>query len=210
MKRALAGLAVVLAAAVGVVALLPGLDLPFGTETKDTSPPALRRALEDLHQYRAASANLQQVVEVEEDAGLLPAFIKGQRTVLVAQGAVDAHVDFRALGPGAVRLSEDGRRATISLPAAQLGEPRVDLERTRVVDRDRGLVDRVGEALGEGGADEERQMLALAEEKLHAAARADRELLRRAERNTTQMLQRLGRGLGLERVDVRYEQAPAV
>jgi hypothetical protein len=209
MKRVLAGLAALLAAAAALVAVLPGLS-PFGTETKDTSPPALRRALEDLHEYRAASANLQQVVEVEEDAGMLPAFIKGQRTVLVAQGAVDAHVDFRALGPGAVRLSEDGRRATISLPAAQLGEPRVDLERTRVVDRDRGLVDRVGEALGEGGADEERRLLALAEQKLHAAARGDDELLRRAERNTAAMLVRLARGLGVERVDVRFAPPPAV
>jgi hypothetical protein len=209
MKRALAGLAALLAVVVAAVALLPGLD-PFGTETKDTSPPALLRALEDLHQYRAASANLQQVVEVEEDAGILPSFIKGRRTVLVAQGAVDAHVDFRGLGPGAVRLAQDGRSATITLPAAQLGEARVDLGRTRVVDRDRGLVDRVGEAFGEGGADEERKMLALAEQKLHSAARADQELLRRAERNTARMLQRLGRGLGLERVDVRFEQAPAV
>ncbi len=209
MKRALAGLVVLLAAAAALVAVLPGLS-PFGTETKDTSPPALRRALEDLHEYRAASANLQQVVEVEEDARFLPAFVKGQRTVLVAQGSVDAHVDFRGLGPRAVQLAEDGRTATITLPAAQLGEARVDLGRTRVVDRDRGLVDRVGEAFGEGGADEERKMLALAEQKLHSAARADQELLRRAERNTARMLQRLGRGLGLERVDVRFEQAPAV
>jgi hypothetical protein len=71
-------------------------------------------------------------------------------------------------------------------------------------------VDRVGEALGEGGADEERQLLALAEQKLHAAARADRELLPRAERNTARMLERLARGLGVERVDVRFEARPAV
>jgi len=210
MKRALAGLVVLLAAAAGAVALLPGLDLPFGTETRDSSPPALLRAIEDLHEYRAASANLQQIVEVEEDAEFLPAFIKGQRTLLVAEGTVDAKVDFRGLGPDAVRLSPDGRRATITLPAAELAQARVDLQRTHVVDRDRGLVDRVGEALGDGGADEERQLLALAEQKLDAAARGDEELLRRAERNTAQMLQRLGRGLGVERVDVRFAAPPVV
>jgi hypothetical protein len=78
------------------------------------------------------------------------------------------------------------------------------------VDRDRGLVDRVGEALGEGDTDEERRLLALAQEKLHAAAGADDQLLRRAERNTAQMLRRLARGLGVERVDVRFAPPPAV
>ena len=209
MKRALAGLVMILAAVAGAVALLPGLD-PFGTETRDASPPALLRALEDLHEYRAASANLQQIVEVEEDAAMLPAFLKGKRTLLVAEGSVDARVDFRGLGPDAVQLSEDGRRATITLPAAELTEARVDLGRTRVVDRERGLVDRVGEALGDGGADEERRLLHLAQQKLDAAARANPELLRRAERNTAEMLQRLGRGLGVERVQVRFSAPPAV
>ena len=207
MKRALVGLVVILAAVAGAVALLPGLD-PFGTETRDASPPALLRALEDLHEYRAASANLQQIVEVEEDAAMLPAFLKGKRTLLVAEGSVDARVDFRGLGPDAVQLSEDGRRATITLPAAELTEARVDLGRTRVVDRDRGLVDRVGEALGDGGADEERQLLQLAQQKLTEAARANPDLLRTAEANTKRTLEGMMRGLGFERVTIRFTPPP--
>jgi hypothetical protein len=209
MKRALAGLLVLVAAVAAAIAVLPDLN-PFGTEERDTSPPALLRALEDLHEYRAASATMQQVVEVEEDAGIVPAFLKGSRTLLVAEGEVDAKVDFRGLGPRAVELSEDGRSATITLPAAELAPARVDLGRTHVFDRERGLVDRVGEALGDGGADEERRLLHLAQQKLDAAARANPELLRRAERNTAQMLQRLGRGLGVERVHVRFTAPPAV
>ena len=56
-------------------------------------------------------------------------------------------------------------------------------------DTDRGLLNRVGDALGDGGADEERQLLALAQRKLAEAARADPSMLATAERNTRSMLE---------------------
>ena len=190
------------------VALVPGLgDLnPFKTETKDRSQPVVLKSLERLDEYRAATANLQVVVDVEEDAGLLPSFIKGSKTLLVASGNVDAGVSFRGLGPDSIRVNEDRTAVTVTLPGAALSEPRLDLERTRVFDTDRGLLDRVGEAFGDGGADEERQLLRLAQRKLAEAARANPEILAQAERNTRQMLTGLLRGLGFERVTVRFDR----
>ena len=190
------------------VALVPGLgDLnPFKTETKDRSQPVVLKSLERLDEYRAATANLQVVVDIEEDAGLLPSFIKGSKTLLVASGNVDAGVSFRGLGPGSIRVDEDRTAVTVTLPGAALSEPRLDLERTRVFDTDRGLLDRVGEAFGDGGADEERQLLRLAQRKLAEAARANPEILAQAERNTRQMLTGLLRGLGFERVTVRFDR----
>ena len=49
-------------------------------------------------------------------------------------------------------------------------------------------------------------MLILAQRKLDAAARADRNLLPTAERNTAQMLRSLATGLGYDRVTVRFEK----
>ena len=193
-------------AAVAVQAVLGGLGSlnPFKEDTKDRSQPVLLRSLERLSEYRASSANLQVVVDVEQDAQLLPDFIKGSRTLLVAAGTVDGTVDFRGLRGDNVQVDEDRTTATLTLPSPRLSEARLDLERTRVFDRDRGLLDRVGEALGSGNADEERQLLELAQRKLAEAAAANPEILRSAERNTRAMLEGMLRGLGFERVTVRF------
>jgi hypothetical protein len=211
-RAAAAGFLAVAASAAVLVAgqgLLPDLN-PFGTVTRDRSQPALLRSLERLSEYRAARANLQQVVDIEKDARLLPSFVKGERTVMVAAGDVDAIVDFRRIGPRSVQVSDDRREVVITLPAARLADARLDLARTRVIDHDRGLIDRTGDLLGEGGADDERQLLLLAQRKLDSAATADRELLPTAERNTAEMLRRLAGGLGFERVTVRFQRPPAV
>jgi hypothetical protein len=177
---------------------------PFATETRDRSQPALLQSLQRLHEYHAARANLQQVVDIERDTKHIPSFIKGERTVIVAAGDVDATVDFRRLGPGALHVSPDRREVVISLPAARLSPARLDLARTRIVEHDRGVLDRTRDLLGDGGANDQRELLVLAQQKLDAAARADRDLLPAAERNTAQMLRRLATGLGYERVTVRF------
>jgi hypothetical protein len=203
----------VVAAVVAAVVAGPGLlrDLnPFGTETRDRSQPALLKSLQRLSEYRAARANLQQVVDIEKDTKFLPSFVKGERTVLVAAGEVDATVDFRRVGPRSLRVSPDRREVLITLPAARLSPARLDLERTRVIDHDRGVIDRTGDLLGEGGADEERELLLTAQRKLDAAASTDPDLLATAERNTAQMLRRLARGLGFERVTVRFQKPSTV
>jgi hypothetical protein len=210
MGRALSRLVVVAAAVVlGIVLLsaaVPGFpDLnPFGTETKDRSQPVVLRSLERLTEYRAASANLEVIVDVEED-GILPGFLQGEKTLLVAAGRVDASVDFRNLGRRGLQVSEDRRSVTITLPAAKLEEARVDLDRSRVFDRDRGLLDRIG-SIFEDNPSNERELLLLAERKLAAAAASDRGVLQAAERNTRAMLESLMRGLGFERVTVRFER----
>ena len=203
-----AGLGAAVVVVLAVIAF-PQLN-PFGTETKDRSNPALLQSLQKLDEYRAARANLEQVVDIEQDTKLVPSFLKGERTVLVAAGEVDARVDFRRLGPRALDVSPDRKQVVITLPAPERAPARLDLARTRVIDHDRGVIDRAGELLGDGGADDERQLLLVAQDKLDAAAAADRNLLPAAERNTRAMLERLARGLGFERVTVRFEQPPAL
>ena len=202
-----AGFGTAVVAVLAVIAI-PYLN-PFGSETKDRSNPALLQSLQKLNEYRAARANLEQVVDIERDTKLVPSFVKGERIVLVAAGEVDARVDFRRLGPRALDVSADRKAVVITLPAPERAPARLDLARTRVLDHERGVLDRAGELLGDGGVDDEREMLLVAQRKLDAAAAADRELLPTAERNTRTMLERLARGLGFERVTVRF-QPPAV
>jgi Protein of unknown function (DUF4230) len=205
--------AVVAAAAIALwllVSLIAGWSLnPFSTETKDRSQPVLLRSLESLSDYRAATANMQEIVDIEEDVNLVPSFIAGEQALLVAAGTVEAGVDFGALRErGSVKVSDDRRGVEIVLPAATLSEARVDLERSRIVDTDRGLVNRVGDAFSDD-TNEERELLLLAQRKIEEAARRNPELLRLAERNTRAMLTGMLRGLGFERITIRFAPAPA-
>ena len=197
---------VAVAGAGGLGGLLPNLN-PFASETKDRSQPAVLKSLERLSEYRAATANLQVIVDVEKDAKYLPPFIKGERTLLVAAGNVDAVVDFKGLGRRSVTVSRDRRDVTVRLPAARLSEARLDLARTRVYDRERGVLDRIGGVLDED-RDRDRELFALAERKLRDAAEADGSLRGAAQRNTELMLSNLLRAVGFKRIDVRFG-APA-
>jgi len=202
----------VIAAAVALILLLPALIPalnPFKEETVDRSGPVLLKSLENLSEYRAASANLQVVVDVEKDTNLVPSFIKGERTLFVAAGNVDAAVDFGGLGksPDAVRVSGDRKEVAITLPPARLTEARLDPERSRVYDRDRGALDRIGEAFSDDGGADQQELYVLAEQKLTEAAASDPALLRTAERNTRSMLEGMMRGLGFEKVTIRFERS---
>jgi hypothetical protein len=204
------GALLVVVAVVAAVALLagglPSLN-PFGSETVDRSQPAVLRSIEKLSDYRAATANLQVIVDVERDVRLVPSWLKGEKTLLVAAGRVDSSVDFSALDEDAVQVEDDGRRATITLPAPALAAPQLDLERTRVYDRDRGLIDRV-EGVFQDSPTEDREVLLLAERKLLEAAQADPSLLEHAETNARAMLTGLLEGLGFEEVSVRFSAPP--
>ncbi len=197
---AIAGLVV----AVWLVSLLPGSLNPFKTENKDRSQPAVLQSISDIGQYRASSANLQIVVDLEKDTKWVPDFIKGERVLFVAAGAVDAGVDFTKLTRDSVKV--EGTTATITLPDATLFTPQVDLDKSYVVDRKRGVIDRIGAAFGDGG--DQRDVYTMAERKLRDAAAADPRVLARAKDNTERMLTALLTSLGFTKVTVDFLPAP--
>jgi hypothetical protein len=204
-----------LAAGIGVAVAVPlaGLAVdriagwdPFGQETVDRSTTPLLLALDDLHEYHAATGTFQVVVDQERDTPYVPSVISGERTSLLATGTVDAYVDLEDLGPDRVTLSADGSSATIVLPAPRLDDPRVDPAQSRVLDRDRGILDRVSDAIEDNPVDDS-ALYAVAEDKLaDAAARSD--LQTRAQDNTRAMLTTLAGGLGVDDVTVTFEPAP--
>ena len=199
------GLAV-LAIGGGLSGLLPSFANPFREETIDRTQPTLLRALEDLSEYRAAEGTFQVVVDVEEDTRFIPSVIKGERTTFLATGTVAASVDFAGLDGSSIVVSEDGTTVRVTLPRAVLSEPTVDPGASQVLDRDRGILDRVGSALSEDPSSE-RELYLLAEDELAAAA-AEADLVARAEENTVAMLETLLGSLGYERVLVTFADDP--
>lgn len=206
-----------LAAAVGLVVglalagavLFRGFDflpsLPFGSEGIDRSTPALLLRLENVSDYRAATGTFQVFVDDERNTKWVPSIFSGERTSFLATGSVDAVVDFDNLKADDVTVSDNGRSVVFSLPPARLDPAKVDLENSRVLSRDRGLLERVGGAFSDNPTSE-RQVTRLAEDKLDAAA-AESDLRRRAEENTRTFLTGLAKGLGYDDVVVRFDAA---
>jgi hypothetical protein len=172
----------------------------------DRSSPALLKELTNLSKYSAAQGHFTQTLDVEEDVAILPSFIAGERTTFLADGTVDATIDFSGLSSAAVQPHGDGS-VTVVLPKPRLDEAEIDPERSRVVGRERGLLDRVGGVFSDNPTSEQR-FYVLARDKIGKAARHS-DLVARAERNTTRMLQGFLGKLGYDEVDVVFETPAA-
>jgi hypothetical protein len=188
----------------GTIDVFDFLPNPFERSEIDRSQPALLERLSDIAEYRAATAELQVLIDVEEDVQFLPSLIAGERVTFLAGGTVDAAIDFGDLGGDAVSI--DGDSVTVTLPSARIVDVDVEPDRSYVVNRERGILDRIGGIFADNPTGE-RDLYLLAEERLRAAA--DESALRsRAERNTEKMLVTLLQSLGFESVRVLFEEPP--
>jgi len=201
---------------IGVVAIgtiaerLNPFRSPISEQTIDRSGPPVLLTLKDLGQYDAATAYYELVIDVETDVDPLPSYLAGQRVLFVAAGNVDASVDFTALDADAVVINEERTSATITLPAPTLGEPRLDNDQSYVYSRDRGIIDRINEALGNGSEQDNQPLYLAAEDRLAEAAASNNDLSDKAEENTRRFLTGLLTSLGYTDVTVIFEDAPVV
>ncbi|WP_448319656.1 DUF4230 domain-containing protein [Streptomyces sp. CO7] len=196
-------LLVLVALAAGIkLSGIPGPGDWFGTDTHDRSGPALLESVQDISRYDAATGNFQVVVDLEKDTKFLPDAIRGSRTLYVGAGTVDAYVDLGRVGEKDVTVNEDRTVATLRLPHAQLGKPALDPDRSYAVSKQRGVLDRLGDLFSDNPNSEQAvQKLAVR----HIGEAADESgLTKRAEENTTGMLEGLLHSLGFEKVTVTY------
>jgi hypothetical protein len=180
---------------------------PFASRNVDRSQPVVLNAIDDLSVFTAATGNFQVIVDLEKDAPFLPSAIKGERTLFVASGTVDAKVDFSKLTGEALKVSDDRKSVEITLNHPALARPVVDPRRSHVASQERGLLDRIESAFKDD-PNSERELYILAEDKLTQAAQ-ETELVKRAEDNTRAMLTGMMHSLGFENVTVRFVDPPA-
>lgn len=183
------------------------LGVPFSQEEKDHSPPLILNEIRDLSEFRASEAEFEVIIDKETDVRWVPSFVAGERVQFVAVGSVDATVDFSKMGEDSVIFDEENNTATIILPTPQMGDARIDLDNSGVMNRDRGVLDRIG-GLFVDNPTAEIELIREAEDKIEAAA-LETDLLSKAQQNTTEMLTNLIGALGVDNVRVIYE-APDV
>ena len=185
-----------------VIGNLFDVNLPFSKETKDHSPALVLNEIRDLAEFHAAQAEFEVTVDREVDVKWVPSFIAGDRVQFVAVGTVDAVVDFGALGEDSVIVDNENDTVTVLMPPPVAAHPVIDLERSGVMNRDRGVLDRLGSVFVDSPT-EEISLIREAEDKI-AASVADTDLIARAETSTTSTLTSLIQSLGIANVRVVY------
>ena len=191
--------------AIGAAVTLAFLN-PFGTETVDRSGPAVVDQIRDLNDFTAAEAEFVQDVDIELDTKWVPDAISGERTVAMVTWNVRATVDFSGLTEDAVTTSDNGSAISIQLPEPVLSDADVNEESTRIVSRQRGLVNRVADFLSANPHDDG-DLYRAAQDKLEDAA-AEADLDATAKRNTEQFLEGFLGAAGFDTVLVSWSQAP--
>jgi hypothetical protein len=203
---ALAGVALLLVIGFGVASGWLDLGKIFSTSTTDRSAPVILHKLRNLSSYNASSGTFSVTVDVEKDVSILPQFIAGSRVIYSGYGTVDAAVDLGALDAKHVTKRPDGT-LVVTLPHATLERATLDPERSHVMNRDRGLLDRIGGAFVDNPTSERALEQAAIAKMNRAATKTD--LVRRAERNTEAMIERLAAAAGVTQIDVRFQSLPA-
>ena len=187
-------LGAVLAVGVLVAAGLTSASFPFQTKTVDRSQPVLLQSVQEISQFHAAVGTFEVILDQEEDVRWVPGFIAGERSLFVAAGTVNAYVDLSGLADGDLTLSEDGTTARIRLPEAQLDPPNLDHDRTYLYSQERGVINRLGDAIS---TQDQQELYQLAEEKMTVAAQ-ESGLTQQAEENTRTMLTGMFDALDIE------------
>jgi Protein of unknown function (DUF4230) len=179
------------------------LKNPFETKKVDRTGPAMLTAVQNLARIEGSSGTFQVVVDIQEDAQYLPAALKGQRIIYLAQGSASGTVELGGLDASKMTIDETTKTVTFRVPKAAINNVRIDPKVSRVLSYKRGILDRIGGALG--GLDPLPQELnVLAEKQLTEAAKAS-ELRQRAEASTRSVLQSIASGLGYKNVSVVFE-----
>lgn len=198
----------ILAAALAVTVVTSGITVASAVEwptwndtvTSTASVPLLI-TMRNISEYHAATGTFQALVERDVDTPL-PDFISGEHITVYAVGTSDAVVDFAALTEDNIEVSDDRRSVRINLPAVNITPVALDPFETRVVNKDRGFVERFGDAYNDV-PDDNRDVFVQAQGVLHAAA-LESDLRTRGADNTRSMLTGMLGSLGFTDVEITF------
>lgn len=149
----------------GGASLLGFNEYPWSEKSADHT--VILESINDVSQLQSAIGTFELVVDTGDDNAAMPDVISGRRTLFLAVGTVDAHVDLSGIKEGDLKVSSDGMSATLRLPEAQLEKPNLDHEASQVYRSDRGVLDRIADVFG---SPEQAAIFLRAETEMAAAA----------------------------------------
>lgn len=193
-------LVVILSAAAGIGLARYGASLPvvgwfFGEgRPTTTTTPVVVEGVQKLDRLATVRWTESVVVTKETGGTELRRFLLGEELILVAVGNVEAGVDLSSIGEDDVRV--EGETVEIRLPEPEVFSASLDEERTRLYDRDQGILRlRPDDTLVEEARRDAR-------DELLAAARQN-DILDTAEQNAEESIRAFVTTLGFEEVRFR-------
>ena len=127
--------------------VVPNVNLPAQIEQVIASPtPVVRdlggtiQQIRSLNRLETQNFSVERVIEAGVEGNAFQNLLFGDRILLIASGNVSAGIDLSKLETGDVELSEDGNTITIRLPQSEIFNTSLDNDRTRVYDREQGLL----------------------------------------------------------------------
>lgn len=169
--------------------LLPQISLQR-TVVMRADGPAIVRRIQALSKLETSRYTLEKIIDAESNSGWLPRWLVGEKLIFIAHGEVAGGIDLGRLGADDVTISGD--HISLRLPEPEVLYTRLDNERSRVYNRESGLLTRPDEDL-------ESRVRATAERTLRASALEDG-VLQSARENARKSLGALLGSLGYERV----------
>ena len=196
--------AVIVAACLGLRAInvLPSFSNPFEDRTTDRSQPVLLQSMRDLSRYVAADGTFQVIVDLQEDKENIPDFLINRRILFVGSGTVEEYVEFGSLSSDALQVDNEKKTIKITLPPPQQGAAALDMQKSYVVEEQRGVLTSIGDAF-RSDTDKQQKVYASAQQRITEAAKGSG-LDQRAKENTQRMLESLFTRLGYTSVDVTF------
>lgn len=193
--KAYKGVAIAVCAVMGAIggaSLLGFNQYPWSEKTTDHT--VILQSIKDVSQLQSAIGTFELVVDTGDDNAVIPDVISGRRTIFLAVGTVDAHVDLSGIDEGDLKVSVDGKSATLRLPEAQLEKPNLDHDASQVYRTDRGVLDRIADVFG---SPEQSAIFLRAETEMAAAAEKS-ELRERASTSARSTLTALFNSFGIQ------------
>ena len=111
-------------------------------------------------------------------------------------------MDFSSLSDKALQVDNEKKTIKLTLPPPQQGDAALDLQKSYVVEEDRGLLTSIGDAF-KSDTDKQQRVYQLSQQRITEAARSSG-LDQRARDNTEHMLESLFTRLGYTSVTVTF------
>jgi hypothetical protein len=161
------------------------------------SAPDVVETVQRLNRLETVVYSIDTVEESSESSALLPDVLAGDKLLMIVHGQTIAGVDMSKLQPDSVAITEgaEGRSIKLTLPPSQVFVTTIDEGKSKVYQRDTGLLVKADpnlETVTRQKAQGDLQAAALSDGILDAAAK-------NARATVTAMLE----GLGFAHVDVR-------
>ena len=96
------------------------------------------KEIKSLNRLETASFNIEKIIEAGNDSGVFKDLLFGDKILLIAHVEVIAGFDLSNIGEEDVKIT--GKKIEIKLPAPEILTTKLDNEKTRVYDRQMGIL----------------------------------------------------------------------